>query len=72
MTQRITMRLPAVLLRELKSKTRAHKTNPSAVLRRTAAEYVRHHRSPKSNALQDHIAARAGSWDGYCSGTELL
>jgi hypothetical protein len=72
MTRTITIRLPVTLLRDLKSKTRSHKTNPSAVLRRAAAEYVRDKQGPHANAMQDHIAARAGAWDGYCSGVELL
>jgi hypothetical protein len=72
MTRTITIRLPVDLLRDLRSKTRLHKTNLSAVLRRAAAEYVRHKQAPRANAMQDHIAARAGSWDGHCSGAELL
>ena len=72
MTQTITIRLPSSLIRDLKAKTRSHKTNPSAVLRRAAAEYVCDKQGPCGNAMQDHIEARAGTWDGYCSGVELL
>jgi predicted transcriptional regulator len=72
MTQTLTIRLPATLVRDLKAKARSHNTNPSAVLRRAAAEYVRDKNGSRANAMQDHIAARAGTWDGYCSGVELL
>jgi predicted transcriptional regulator len=73
MTTTLTIRLPASLARELKAKARAGKTNPTAVLRRAAADYVRKQK-PKNlpNALQEHIDAYAGTWDGYCSGEELL
>ena len=73
MTTTLTIRLPAPLARELKAKTKAAKTSPSAVLRRAAADYVRKRNSALGlNTLQEHIIARAGSWDGYCSGEELL
>ncbi|MCI0535881.1 MAG: ribbon-helix-helix domain-containing protein [Verrucomicrobiales bacterium] len=73
MTTTLTVRLPAPLAREFKAKTKAAKTSPSAVLRRAAADYVRQKNSgPGLNALQEHIMARAGTWDGYCSGEELL
>jgi hypothetical protein len=72
-TTTLTIRLPEALARELKAKSRAAKTSPSAVLRRAAMEYVRERKTkPTLNALQEHILARAGSWDGYCSGEELL
>jgi hypothetical protein len=71
MTKTLTIRLPLTLARELKSKAKAAKTNPSAVLRRMAAEYVRESK-PAANAMQEHIRAHAGSWDGFCSGEELL
>lgn len=71
MTTTLTIRLPAALARELKAKTKAAKTSPSAVLRRAAADYVRKEK-PTLNALQEHIDAHAGRWDGYCSGEELL
>ncbi len=72
MTQTLTIRLPRELARDLKTKAEAAKTTPSAVLRRMAAEYVRSAKNPMRNALQEHIAAHAGRWDGYCSGEELL
>ena len=71
MTKTLTIRLPATLVQELKAKAKAAKTNPNAVLRRMAAEYVRE-KKPAGNAMQEHIRARAGTWDGYCSGEELL
>jgi predicted transcriptional regulator len=73
MTTTLTIRLPATLARELKTRAKAAKTSPSAVLRRAAADYVRKNKSGgKLNALQEHINARAGSWDGDISGEELL
>jgi predicted transcriptional regulator len=73
MTTTLTIRLPAVLARQLKAKTKEAKTSPSAVLRRAAAEYVRATgRAAGLNALQERLIARAGTWDGYCSGEELL
>ena len=73
MTTTLTIRLPSALARELKARTKAAKTNPSAVLRRAAATYVRGNKSKvESNAMQEHIDAYAGAWDGYCSGEELL
>jgi predicted transcriptional regulator len=73
MTTTLTIRLPATLARELKTRAKAAKTSPSAVLRRAAAEYVRKNKSGgKLNAMQEHINARAGTWDGDISGEELL
>jgi predicted transcriptional regulator len=73
MTTTLTIRLPVALARELKAKAKTAKTSPSAVLRRAAVDYVRKRKSGTTlNALQEHILARAGSWDGYCSGEELL
>jgi predicted transcriptional regulator len=73
MTATMTIRLPANLAREFKAKAKAAKTSPSAVLRRAAADYVRGKKGHKRlNAIQEHIMARAGTWDGYCSGEELL
>jgi len=73
MTTTLTVRLPASLARDFKSRTKAARTSPSAVLRRAAADYVRRQKStPGLNTLQEHILARAGTWDGYCSGEELL
>jgi predicted transcriptional regulator len=72
-TTTLTIRLPAPLARELKAKARAEKTNPSAVLRRAASDYVRKkNSSQRLNAMQQHLLARAGKWDGHCSGEELL
>jgi predicted transcriptional regulator len=74
MTTTLTVRLPASLARELKTRAKAAKTSPSAVLRRAAADYVRQKRkSPAGlNAMQEHINSRAGTWDGDISGEELL
>ncbi|MCI0366056.1 MAG: ribbon-helix-helix domain-containing protein, partial [Phycisphaerales bacterium] len=63
----MTIRLPETLARELKAKARAARTSPSAVLRRAAADYVRR-KKPALNAMQEHIDAHAGTWDGYTSG----
>lgn len=73
MTSTLTIRLPASLAREFKSRTKNAKTSPSAVLRQAAANYVRQSKNaPTSNSMQEHIDAYAGTWDGYCSGEELL
>jgi hypothetical protein len=57
----------------LKICAKAAKTTPSAVLRRAAEDYVRKNKSgAKLNAMQKHIIARAGTWDGDISGEELL
>jgi predicted transcriptional regulator len=73
MTTTLTIRLPATLARELKSKARAAKTSPSAVLPRAAEKYVAAARNgPASNELQEHINSRAGTWDGDISGEKLL
>jgi predicted transcriptional regulator len=73
MTTTLTIRLSEDLARELKARTKAAKSSPSAVLRRAAATYVRGKKSGAGlSAMQEHIDAYAGSWDGYCSGEELL
>lgn len=73
MTTTLTIRLPVALARELKVKAKAARTSPTAVLRLAAANYVRERASePGLNAMQQHIDACAGTWDGYCSGEELL
>jgi metal-responsive CopG/Arc/MetJ family transcriptional regulator len=73
MTSTLTIRLPAALAREFKSRTKRAKTSPSAVLRRAAADYLRERKTAAGpNSMQDHIDAFAGTWDGYCSGEELL
>jgi predicted transcriptional regulator len=72
MTETLTIRLPKALARELRAKASAARTNPSEVLRRAAREFVKSGPQPARNAMQHHIQARAGSWNGYCSGTELL
>jgi predicted transcriptional regulator len=72
MTTTVTIRLPAELAHKLKTKAKAAKSSPTAVLRRAAADYVRQKESTPRNAVQEHIRARAGTWDGYCSGEELL
>ncbi len=72
MTETLTVRLPKSLARDFRAKARATKTNPSAVLRRAAMEFVKTKNAPARNAMQEHVRIRAGSWDGFCSGTELL
>ena len=72
MTTTLTIRLPATLARDLKARTRAAKTTPSAVLRRAAADYERKKEPALNNSMQEHIDTHAGTWDGYCSGEELL
>jgi predicted transcriptional regulator len=73
MTETLTIRLPQSLARQVKNKARARRTNVSAVARQLLADYVRNHKAnPAANALQQHIDAYAGSWDGHCSGQELL
>jgi hypothetical protein len=71
MTETLTIRLPKSLARDFRAKTRAAKTNPTEVLRRATADYVRHNTAAR-NAMVEHIRARAGTWDGFCSGEELL
>ncbi len=71
MTETLSIRLPVRLARKLKAKAKAAKTNPTAVLRRMAAEYVRES-EPGANAMEEHIRTFAGTWEGYCSGAELL
>jgi hypothetical protein len=71
MTETLTIRLPKSLAREFRAKTRAAKTNPTAVLRRAAAEFVHKDRTAREAAVE-HIRRYAGTWDGYCSGEELL
>ena len=71
MTKTLTIRLPVALARDLKAKARAERTNPTEVLRRAAEEYVRADRTAR-DARVEHVRKHAGTWDGYCSGTELL
>lgn len=73
MTRTLTIRLPQSLARQVKDKARAGRTNVSAVARQLFADYVRQGKThPASNEMQQHIDAYAGSWDGHCSGEELL
>lgn len=71
MTETLTIRLPKSLARELRVKTRAAGTNPTAVLRKAAEEFVRTDPSAHNSALE-HVRRFAGSWDGHCTGEELL
>ena len=71
MTETLTIRLPKTLARDLRARARGAGTNPTAVLRRAAAEFV-NQRGAARNAMQEHIRARAGTWDGRLSGVELL
>ena len=73
MTTTLTIRLPVNLARRLKSKARAAKTTPTEVLREAAERFVAEpEKREKLNAMQRHILARAGTWDGDISGEELL
>jgi len=67
----LTIRLPKSLARGFRAKTRAARTNPTEVLRKAAADYVRND-SAARNAMVEHIRSRAGTWDGDISGEELL
>lgn len=71
MTETLTIRLPKALAREFRAKTRAAKTNPTEVLRKAAAEYVRDDLAAR-HAIVEQIRSRAGTWDGDVSGAELL
>ena len=71
MTETLTIRLPKTLARQFRAKTRAAKTNPTEVLRKAAAEFVHNDRAAQTAAVE-HIRRYAGTWDGYCSGEELL
>jgi hypothetical protein len=55
-----------------KAKNRTVKPTQCAVLRRAASDCERKKSGTTLNAMQQHIDARAGQWDGYCSGEELL
>ncbi|HXF10484.1 MAG TPA: hypothetical protein VN625_06835 [Desulfuromonadaceae bacterium] len=71
MTETLTIRLPKSLAKSFRAKTRAARTNPTEVLRKAAADYVRH--DPRArNAMVEHIRSRAGTWDSDVSGEELL
>lgn len=71
MTETLTIRLPRELARELRAKTRAARTNPTAVLRQAALNYVQTDPAAR-NAVVAHLRARAGTWDGAVTGVELL
>ena len=71
MTETLTIRMPATLARELKAKAKLAKTSPSEILRQAASDYV-HNTKTGVNVMQNHILARAGTWDGEISGAELL
>ena len=73
MTTTLTIRLPQTLARKLKAKARAANTTPTEVLRTAAEEFVaKPAEAKKLNAMQRHLIARAGTWDGDISGEELL
>lgn len=71
MTETLTIRLPSALARDLKAKAKLAKTNPTEVLRKAAEDYVKQDRAAL-DARAEHIRKYAGTWDGYCSGKELL
>ena len=71
MTKTLTIRLPKSLARDFRAKTRAAKTNPTVVLRRAAADYVKKDQTARDAAVE-HIRRFAGTWDGDISGEELL
>jgi hypothetical protein len=69
----LSFRLTQRLARQVKSKARASRTTVSAVARELFAQYVSLHKADTtSTAMQQHIDAHARSWDGHCSGEELL
>ena len=72
MTTKLTIRLPVAFACELKSKAKAERTTASAVLRRAAVKFVLSDRRKKATAMQRHVDAHAGRWDGYCTAEELL
>jgi len=71
MTETVTVRMPAKLVRELKAKAKLAGTNVSEILRQAAVEHGRR-ADAGVNVMQQHILARAGTWDGEISGVELL
>jgi hypothetical protein len=71
MTQTLTIRLPKRLARDLKEKAKSEGTNPTEVLRRAAETYVAQNDAAR-DARVDHVRKYAGTWDGYCTGEELL
>ena len=71
MTETLTIRLPKSLARDFRAKTRAAKTNPTEVLRRAAADFVNKDQAGHTAAVE-HVRRFAGTWDGICSGEELL
>jgi predicted transcriptional regulator len=71
MTETLTIRLPKSLAHEFRAKARAARTNPTVILRQAAADYVQKNQTAQ-NAAEAHIQRFAGTWDGYCSGEELL
>jgi predicted transcriptional regulator len=72
MTETLTIRLPKSLARDFRAKARGAGTNPTAILRQAAADYVKAGGQKVRNAMQEHIREHAGTWDGHCSGAELL
>lgn len=70
-TETLTICLPQAHAREFRAKTRAARTNPSEVLRQTAARYVREDPTAR-RAIVEHLSSRAGTWAGAISGEELL
>jgi hypothetical protein len=71
MIETLTIRLPKSLAREFRAKTRAAKTNPTEVLGKAAAEFMNKDQAARA-AVVEHNRRHAGTWDGYCSGEELL
>jgi len=69
MTTVLSVRIEASLLR------RAHKAsggNLSAFVRAAVTDKVQAIERAKGNSMVAHIQARAGTWDGYLTGEELL
>jgi hypothetical protein len=62
----MTIRIPTPLAREFKAKTKAAKTNPSAILRRAAADYVRLAAKARTspNAALHPIRQAISNWPG--------
>jgi capsid protein len=64
MTETLTIRLPKSLARDFRAKTRAAKTNPTVILRRAAADYVRNDQSAR-NAMVDYCEGRVHDSRGH-------
>jgi len=57
-------------VQKIKMRVKSANPNPSEILRPPASGRVRKSKT-EINAMQKHILARAGTWDGDLSGAEL-